>query len=101
MKRASASATMTPFRFSFLRSTWDLGSERRKTRVDVIPPARRDPTLPLRVWENLHGVQDGATQLRLGVSHAGQREARNPAQAVALVLPGHRGLAQVDLLVHQ
>lgn len=32
MKRASASATMTPLRFSFLRSTWDLLRKTEDTR---------------------------------------------------------------------
>lgn len=53
----------------------------------------------VRVW-SLHGVQYGATQLRFGVFHVRQGETRYPAQAVALVLPGYGGLAEIDLLVH-
>lgn len=102
MKRASASATMTPLRFSFLRSTWDLP---RKTKDPCWCPPTAETVRPwqqvTRVQVNLHRVQDGAAQLRFVVSHARQRKTGQPAQAVALVLPGHGGLAQVDLLVHQ
>lgn len=56
-------------------------------------------TIIVRVW-GLHGVQYGATQLRFGVFHVRQGETRYPAQAIALVLPGYGGLAEMDLLVH-
>lgn len=57
-------------------------------------------TIVVGVW-SLHGVQYGATQLRFGVFHVRQGETRYPAQAVALVLPGYGGLAEIDLLVHR
>lgn len=56
-------------------------------------------TIIVGLW-SLHGIQYGATQLGFGVFHARQGETRYPAQAVALMLPGYGGLAEMDLLVH-
>lgn len=46
-----------------------------------------------------HGVQDGAPALWLGVLQVRQGEAWDATHGVALMLPSHRGVAQVDLLV--
>lgn len=67
-------------------------------------------SLNLLLWEarlddkhslELHGVQDRASELRFGIFQMRQCEAGDPAQAVALVLPGYCGLHQIYLLVNQ
>lgn len=101
INRASVSAMMRPFRLSFLKSTCDL-------RGDVHINSCRSSffvcfltiNAPNRIL-SLHCVKYRASERRFGIFQVRQGKARDPSEAIALMLPGNCGLNKIYLLVNQ